>query len=231
MKKDSKIILVITLALSLTACGQNMATNGTNSKSTVGGDDVGSGDPGTGSQGSFSQPDIDYEAIQLQALTSAAQAEELANKAASEAEKALNKISLGSGGISFGNGGDVDAQLVVDKMVKKILDKVVEKLDVVPEKLNEVRAQLVEAMAKLDENNPLHQRGVDALMKAMEKVDEVGTRYKKLLMTIADKVNLVASRLDVLAAGVPFPMSLLVGFELSEVKVVLANFQQQLRNR
>ncbi|MCB0408033.1 MAG: hypothetical protein KDD34_07515 [Bdellovibrionales bacterium] len=223
MKNITQHIIVVSLALVLTACGQGMNTSSVGaSKGTNNGNNA-------GDNGGLSVPSTDYETLQKQALQEAADAELAAQQAVQEAEKALNKISLSSSGVSFGS-GSMDQQLIVDKLVKKILDKVVVKLGEVPQKLDQIRMKLANEISKLDPSNPLHQAGIAALMVAMSKVDDVENNYSLLLNMVADKVDLVANKLDLLAAAVPFPASILVAFELSSVKVVLKDFQNQLRN-
>lgn len=238
MKQHITHVIIVVSALALTACGQGMNSgNGgkaptalQNGQGTPGGG--GGGNTGGDNTGGGNTIDttIDFEAIQAKALADAADAEAAAEAAAQEAEKALNKISLGNGGVSFGNSGDMDQQLIVDKLVKKILDKVLEGLNKIPSKFDLIRGKLADAMSKLDASNPLHQRGIDALMVAMAKVDMVEAKYKDILGMLADKVDFIGSKLDLLAAAVPFPANILVQFELSSVKAVLAEFKNAVKN-
>ena len=241
MKQHITHVIIVVSALALTACGQGMNSgnggkaptalqNGQGTPGGGGGGNTGGGNDTNTGGGNTIDTTIDFEAIQAKALADAADAEAAAEEAAREAEKALNKISLGSGGVSFGNSGDMDQQLIVDKLVKKILDKVLEGLNKIPSKFDLIRGKLADAMSKLDASNPLHQRGIDALMVAMSKVDMVEAKYKDILGMLADKVDFIGSKLDLLAAAVPFPANILVQFELASVKAVLAEFKNAVKN-
>lgn len=239
MKQHITHVILIVSALALTACGQGMnsgngglAPTALNSGQGGGGSNAGGGEsPGAGGGSTIdSTIGFDYEAIQAKALADAADAEAAAETAAHEAEKALNKISLGSGGVSFGGSGSMDQQLIVDKLVKKILDKVLEGLNQIPGKFDMIRAKLADAMSQLDASNPLHQQAMAGLMMAMSKVDMVEAKYKDILVLLADRVDFIGSKLDALAAAVPFPYNMLVQFELASVKAVLAEFKNAVRN-
>lgn len=223
MKNKLQRLLIASALMATVACGQNMSTQ---KGFSAGQADLGSGDAG----GGYSAVPFDYQTLEKQSLDEAAEAEAAARQAAAEAEKALQKISLGSGGLSFGAPGEMDSQLVVDKIVEKLLNKVVEGLKKAPEKFDMIRGRLADAMSKLDASNPLHQRAMDALMRVMSQVDALEARYKDLLLVVADKVLMVSDRLGSLASAVPFPASILVQIELADVQKVLRSFREQIRN-
>ncbi len=235
MKQHVMHIIVIVFALILTACGQGMNSGNSRWASTALDSGQGVGDNNTPSGpdsvgGGATVDTIDYEAVQAKALEDVAAAAAAAEQAAQEAEKALNKISLGSSGVSFGPSGGIDQQLIVDQLVKKVLDKVLEGLQKIPSKFDMIRGKLADAMSKLDISSPLHQRGIAALMRVMEKVDKVESRYKDILSLLADKVDFIGNKLDLLAAAVPFPVNILVQMELSSVKAVLAEFKNSVKS-
>lgn len=225
MKNKLQRILIVSVMMATVACGQNMSTQKEKGY-TKGQADLGPGDAG----GGYSNVPFDYQSLEKQSLDEAAETELAAKQAAAEAEKALQKISLGRGGISIGAPGEMDSQLVVDKIVEKLLNKVVKGLKKAPEKFDMIRARLAVAMSKLDANNPLHQRAMDALMRVMAQVDVLEAKYKDLVLMVADKVLVVSDRLSSLASAVPFPASIFVQIELNDVQQVLRNFREQVRN-
>lgn len=230
--KTFQAIAIAIISLGLVACGQGMTTKGitASNKAAGTGGNNGGGDNGGDTGGNYAPVPFDVQKVSADAEADSADAVDQANAAAAEAERYLNKIKLGGGKIEVQGEEGADQQLIIDKVIAKVLDKIYEKLQKSPELFNMLRAKLAEKIAQLDNTNPLHQSAIAALMVAMGKIDAVEAQAKALLGRLAGAIDIVISRLEVLVGAVPFPASLLVAIEWADVKTVLLDFQNKVRN-
>jgi hypothetical protein len=173
---------------------------------------------------------FDAQKVTEEVETDSADVVAQANAAAEDAERYLNKIKLGGGRIEIQGEDGASRQLIIDKAIAKVLDKIYEKLQQSPQLFDGLRAKLAEKIGQLDTSNPLHQSAIAALMVAMEKIDALEAHFKGLLGRLAGGMDIVVNRLEVLVGAVPFPASILVAIEWADVKRVLQDFQNKLEN-
>lgn len=232
-KSTLRLISIGVLSLGLVACGQGMnsSTAGLASQSGGTGNNNGLGNNNGNDTGALEPVPFDVQKVTADVEVDTQAVISEADAAAKEAEQYLNKINIFGGKVRVGDtSSGASRQLILDGIVRKALTKIGDKLEKAPDALDVLRGKLAEKMNQLDASNPLHQAAIAALMTAMAKIDGLESRYGELLGRVADAIDSVVSRLDILAGSVPFPASIVVMIEWPAVKQVLQEFQDRLRN-
>ena len=228
--KTIQVVIVLLSTVGLIACGQGMSTKSLTAGSSL----QGSGNQSQGgddsSNGSYTPVPFDTQKVTLEIEQGSDEAVAQASAAGEEAERYLNKIKLGGGRIEIQGEEGASQQIIIDKVIKKVLDKIYAKLLKSPELFDALRAKIADKIGQLDSSNPLHQSAIAVLMVAMEKIDVVEARFKDVLGRLAGGIDIVISRLEVLVGAIPFPVSLLVAIEWADVKRVLLDFQSKVQN-
>ncbi|NQZ01749.1 MAG: hypothetical protein HRT45_13895 [Bdellovibrionales bacterium] len=228
--KTIQAIAIVVVSMGLVACGQGMTSKGLTAASKAGGTNNGQGADNNNDSAAYAPVPFDVQKVSAEVQADSDDAVEQANVAAEEAERYLNKIKLGGGRIEIQGEGGASRQLIIDKAIAKVLDKIYEKLQQSPQVFDTLRGKLADKISQLDTANPLHQSAIAALMTVMSRIDGLEARYKQLLGRLAGGMDVVINRLEVLVGAVPFPASLLVAIEWADVKRVLQDFQNKLQN-
>lgn len=225
--KSIQLIGAVAVAFSLVACGQGMDSKSYMTSGNLGGGENGSLD--TRDEGNYAPVPFDAQKLAADVEAESHNMVDQTEAAAEEAEAYLNRIKLGGGNLEIESPG-ASQQLILDKAIAKVLDRIYQKLQQSPQLFAALRAKVADSIARLDSSNPLHQAAIAALMVAIEKMDPLEAAFQSLLGQLSGAMDVVISRLEVLVGAVPFPASILVAIEWADVKRVLQDFQNKLEN-
>lgn len=228
MKNNIQLLCIALLGVSLTACSSGLQSkslssglNGSASNNDGGFTPVDTPAPGV-------EPEINVDT--KAAEDAAAEAEQ----ALAEAEAAISDLVDSKGNLkifssSSASQSEVEAQFIADKL-EEVLDRVLEKLLIVPQTFDKARGQLASTLAKLDPNNPLHQKAIDKIMVLMKKLDDVQARVRTVTSMLADKIDFVVDKVDMLLAKLGSnPLTLILVFEVERVKAVVLDFKASVK--
>lgn len=224
MKNLIQLIGVAVLGATLTACSgglqskPNSLSSGLNDGGSLGGID--NTLPGT-------VPNIEID------TKAAEEAAADAEQSLAEAEAAISELLDKNGNLKIfstsSTSSEVEAQFIADRL-EEVLGRVVEKLQIVPRTFDVARGKLASTLAKLDPNNPLHQKAIDKIMMLMEKLDEVQARVRTVTAMVADKIDFVTQKVDELLARLGTnPLTLILVFEVERVKAVIVDFKAAIK--
>lgn len=184
----TRTALMITVALTMSACGQGFKTTASNVDATT----------------AATATDISNELAKAEAANKSAQ------EAILEANAALATIMDSSGNINLNLFSSSSTSTVQGKgllsgvltKLSSVFDKVFERMALVKTKFAEARALLTTAMAKLDANDPTQALLIAEITSKMGAIDKMELTFTTAVHSLASKLDLASAALDKLVSGV-----------------------------
>ncbi len=147
-----------------------------------------------------------------------------------EVEVSMSEVSQKMGNFNpldlLTNGTVLSAQ----EQLEKLMDPLVEGVQLVRTKLDEVRVKLNLQLAKLDPNNAQQAAVIDKINLLLDKVDLIEARLKDGLVKLADVISKGESRIETAigAMSPTNPLTIVVTIAWSNLQPVLDTWQAQL---